>query len=414
MSECSRESYLVFGGLDWWYQHRSHVDFQLIRRFAKRGPAMYVNSIVMMKPNLKEGRKLLKRIVRKTKSMLRGLRHSGEGFWVYSPFSMPVHHIPWAKPINDWVVRTQVRCVARCVGIRHPVLVVVCPGACDMALRMKRKALVYLRTDAYELFPNMDAAVILRYDRMLKETADLTLFVSRRLYEAEAGQCRQPLYWDHGVDYEMFASATNAQEPPDDLAAIKRPIVGFFGTIDAHTVDVELIAEVADRLPDLSFVLVGKTAQAYQCLVRRPNIHLLGQKEYAQVPRYGAGFDVAIMPWRQTPWIEACNPIKLKEYLALGKPIVSTPFAELKRYAEVVYVARTGGEFAEAIRTALAEDAEDRIAMRRDKVRESTWDRKAQQVLDVLGLAGGSETDERSRESQAASGGFFKGTDVPL
>jgi len=90
------------------------------------------------------------------------------------------------------------------------------------------------------------------------------------------------------------------------------------------------------------------------------------------------------MPWRHNRWIETCNPIKLKEYLALGKPVVSTPFTELQKYQDVVYQADTPEEFAECIEKALAENCPERIAARRKKVETSTWDSKAKFVLNKL------------------------------
>ncbi|MHC4083591.1 MAG: glycosyltransferase [Planctomycetota bacterium] len=377
-------SFICFGGLDWWYQHKSHVDFQLIRRFARKGPAVYINSIVMQKPNLTEGRKFLKKVIRKTKSIFTGLRHTNAGFWVYSPFSLPVHHILWARGVNEVLVRRQVCVVASRLGIRNPVIMVVCPAACDMALGMKKRNLIYLRTDAYELFPNVETEVVREYDRRLRETADITLYVSRKLYEDEASGCKNSLYLDHGVDYELFASAKEEPTKPLDLKEIKEPIIGFFGTLDSHTVDVDLIAEVADLLPHMSFVFIGKIAAKYQCIIQKDNIYLLGQKPYEKVPHYGKCFDVAIMPWRQTAWIQVCNPIKLKEYLALGKPIVSTPFTELQKYKDVVYQADTPEKFAKCVEKALAEDNPERVAARRKKVETSTWDSKAQLVLEEL------------------------------
>ena len=90
------------------------------------------------------------------------------------------------------------------------------------------------------------------------------------------------------------------------------------------------------------------------------------------------------MPWKQNRWIEACNPIKLKEYLALGKPIVSTPFVELQKYRDVVYEAKTPREFAECIKQALAEDNAERITGRRKTVLNASWESKAQLVLEKL------------------------------
>ena len=377
-------SFLCFGGLDWWYQHRSHIDFQLARRFAQRGITLYINSIVMQKPKIQQGRKFLKKVVRKTKSIFTGLKMSDAGFWVYSPFSLPLHHRPWAKALNEVLLKVQLKRVCRKVKIKEPVVMVVCPTACDLALQMPKKRLIYLRTDAYELFPHVDVDLVQRCDRALKEASDLTLYVSEKLYREEADQCKRALYLDHGVDYDMFACSDNGHSIPADMHALKKPIIGFFGTLDKHTVDVEFVAQVADRLSDMSFVFVGKVNDRYDCLLDRRNIWLLGQKAYEEVPSYGECFDVAMMPWQQTNWISVCNPVKLKEYLALGKPVVSTPFPELQKYHDVVYQARTPEDFAECIRTALAEDNEDRIAARRGKVMKATWDQKAEWMLSEL------------------------------
>ena len=111
---------------------------------------------------------------------------------------------------------------------------------------------------------------------------------------------------------------------------------------------------------------------------------MLGHKPYEEIPLYGKYFDVAIMPWRQTEWIKACNPVKLKEYLALGKPIVSTPFDELQKYSDLVYIAKNSEEFSELIRKALNDNNSERINARRNKIKNYTWEVKAQNVLDVL------------------------------
>ena len=117
-----------------------------------------------------------------------------------------------------------------------------------------------------------------------------------------------------------------------------RPRVGYVGGLDRHTFDPELLVDVARRLPDVGFLLVGpSTLPEGWCPL--PNVTQLGQRPYEQVAGYMAACDVLIMPWNRSPWIEACNPIKLKEYLAVGRPVVSAPFAELRRYSPLVRVA---------------------------------------------------------------------------
>ena len=379
---------VCFGGQDWWYHHRAHIDIQLMRRFARMGTTLYVNSIVMQKPSLKKntggGKSFTHKLIRKTKSILRGLRESGAGFWVYSPFTLPVHHISWARPLNELLLRKQIEKQIRKLEIHEPIIWVACPAACDVAINMKKAKLIYLKTDVYEEFPNVDIELIRKHDLRLKAIADMTIFVSRALYDEELGQCRKAIYLDHGVDFHLFASAAQDPYKPEDIAEIPKPIVGFFGEIADYTVDIGFIEKVTDYLPGKSFVFVGETSADCSGLVAKENVWMLGKKPYEEIPHYGKCFDVAIMPWRQNRWIELCNPIKLKEYLALGKPVVSTPFTELQGFRDVVHEARNPEDFAEGIRKALAEDSPARVVARRKKVETSTWDSKTELVLNKL------------------------------
>jgi glycosyltransferase involved in cell wall biosynthesis len=373
-----------FGGEDWWYHNRGHIDMQLMRKFACQTKVLYINSVVMQRPKLKQGKKFAAKAARKIKSILRGLRKQGDNFWVYSPVAMPVHHIRWAAHLNGIILNAQVSGVLNLLGIKKPLLWVACPTACQTSLKMKRVKLVYQRTDRYEEFPNVDADIIKKYDYILKAAADLTVFVNHNLLEEERNQCRKTLFLDHGVDFSKFACAERSEQKPEDIKNIKRPLAGFYGGIDEHTSDIKFIEKVIDLLPRINFVFVGNASADISGLILKKNVHMLGQKPYELIPHYGKCFDVAFMPWRQGRWIEACNPVKLKEYLALGKPVVTTPFPELEYYNDVIYEAATPEEFAICIEKALAEDGPQRIIERRKKVETATWESKTQLALKTL------------------------------
>jgi glycosyltransferase involved in cell wall biosynthesis len=358
---------------------------QLMRRFSQKGTTVYVNSIMMRKHKIIGGSKFIEKLIRKVRSILKGLKKSGAGFWVYSPFTLPVHHISWARPLNEAVLRYQMQRLMRKLRMSAPVVWIACPAACDAAIKMEKAKLVYQRTDRYEDDPDVDRNVILGYDRKLKAAADITVYVNRLLYDQEAAQCKKAFFLDHGVDYEMFATAELDPDKPEDIAGIKRPIVGYFGALDGHKLDVGFLDAVAERLPDMSFVFIGKPSLDFSVLSARKNVWLLGQKTYEEVPHYGKCFDVTILPWKINKWTQAANPIKFKEYLALGKPVVSTPsFSELRRYLDVVYEASSPEEFAECIRKAYSQDSAELVKKRRQRVAETSWDSKAELVLGEL------------------------------
>ena len=378
-------TFICFGGEDWWYHNRAHTDMQLMRRFSRIGTTVYVNSIMMRRHRIIGGNKFAEKLVRKVRSILRGLKKSDAGFWVYSPLTLPVHHISWARPLNEAILRYQMHRLMRKLRLNNPVVWVACPAACDTAIKMEKAKLVYQRTDRYEDDPNVDRNAILAYDRKLKANADITIYVNKMLYDEEASECKNAMFMDHGVDYEMFSTAELDSRRPDDMAGIQKPIAGYFGALDGHKLDTGFLEVVAGRLPDVSFVFIGKPSLDCSGLSAMKNVWMLGQKAYEQIPHYGKCFDVAILPWRINKWTEAANPIKFKEYLALGKPVVSTPsFSELQQYSDVAYEAGSPEEFADCITKAYAEDNPELVKKRKQKVAQNSWDNKAELLLNKL------------------------------
>ena len=386
LKACGFDGVICFAGEDWWYHNRGHYDMQLMQRLARHVPVLFINSVVMQKPRLSDGKALWKKIKRKLKSIRRGLVQVHERFFVYSPLSVPMHHRSWGRWLNRVLLRRQVSSAARKLGIRSPLVWIECPGACHAALKLRRGALVYQRTDRHEEFRSEEGGYvdenIRRYDETLRAESDLVVYVSKALHDEELGASKNAFLSDHGVDYERFASAHENASTPSDLENVQRPVVGFFGAIDDHTFDADFALAVARQLPELTFVFVGHATSDVEELAALPNVRLLGQRPYEQIPEYGKCFDVTIMPWLRNRWIAACNPVKLKEYLALGKPVVSTPFAQLELYGDLVRVADTPETFAEEIRAALADDSPEAIEHRRSFVEQFTWDRITADVIE--------------------------------
>ncbi len=373
---------ICFGGEDWWYHNRGHYDMQMMRELSRDMPVLYVNSIGMRTPTLREGGMFFKRVARKLRSFRRGYVPIRENFSVVSPISIPGKI---GRKLSKGTLISQVKLGAKRMGIENPLVWINCPPGAEALDALDPAGLVYQRTDRYEDFHGVDRALIAAYDRRLKRDADLTLFCSTLLYEAERDQCARAAFVDHGADTDRFEAAGRAPEEPEDVRSIGRPRVGFIGGIDAHTFWPEMFEEVVRAMPDVHFVMVGgKTLPDEWC--REPNAHFLGQKPYEDVPQYMAACDALVMPWNRGEWIQACNPVKLKEYLAVGRPIVSTSFHELTRYEGLLRVADDAASFSEAVRAALAEAHDPEPGRRR--VREQTWTAKAKLAMDELAEAG--------------------------
>lgn len=377
---------ICFGGVDWWYHNRGHYDIQMMRELSARVPVLYINSIGMRTPKAAEGKVFFKRVARKLKSLSQGRVRVRENFTVFSPATLPGGgRGKLAAALARKALSIQVRRAAKKAGITKPLVWVACPPGVTVLDDLNAAKVVYQRTDRFENFHGVDPVRIKGFDTELKDKADLVLFCSRELFDAEREQCRDAAFIDHGVDYDRFEQAgrgtPNPDADPDDVRGIPHPRIGFVGGIDAHTFDPPLFVEVARSMPEAQFVLVGGCSLP-DGWCDLPHVHHLGRKPYDEVASFMAACDVLIMPWNQSDWIRACNPVKMKEYLAVGRPVVSTWFPEVEHYTDHIAVATGAEAFAAALRHALADPGDPEPG--RARVAQHTWTAKASQVWDRL------------------------------
>ncbi len=371
---------ICFAGCDWWYHNHGLFCPQIMKRLAKDSRVLFVNSLGMRIPSLRKDRSAVKKFIRKFRSLLRFLRKAEDGMWVLSPVSVPLGS-RFGRKLNIFSVSLQVKLAAVLLGFKNPVVYIGCPPALGVAKKLgPRQFMIYERTDLYEEMPQSDRSYISSLDDELTRSADLVLYVNRALYEQGVGKNENSLLLGHGVDFDFFVNSTKSERVPDDIAEIPRPIVGFFGDMSDKTLDVALLEFAAQKLPNVSFVLIGSVTADVSRLRELPNVHFLGRKPYEEIPFYGKKFDVAMMPWNRNKWIEYCNPVKTKEYLALGKPIVSVYYPEIEPYSDVVYVALDYDGFVSCIRKAVEEDDPAKVQERRERVKNETWDSKFEQI----------------------------------
>lgn len=381
--------YVCFSAQDWWYHNRAHSDIQLMRRVAGTRTVLFVNSLTMRMPRPGRTTQVTRRLARKALSMARHLRQPVSevpGFWVLTPLMLPFYGSRTARAVSAVMVRWQVRRACRRLGIDRPVIVVTIPTAWPVAAPMDRTALIFNRSDKHSSFREADASYIGELERALLAAADRVLYVSRALMAEEAPLTSgRAEFLDHGVDLDHFRRRVPDQEPePADMLAIPRPRVGFFGGLDDYLVDFDLLERLAIEIPEAHLVLIGDSSVSMSRFGPLRNVHWLGFRPYETIPMYGAGFDVALMPWLRNDWIAASNPIKLKEYLALGLPVVTIDFPEARRYRDVIHIAEDGAEFVAHVRAVLAAEAtSDAAANRRAAVLTSSWDRRAAELVEL-------------------------------
>jgi UDP-galactopyranose mutase len=230
------------------------------------------------------------------------------------------------------------------------------PMMLPFSRRLEAQVVVYDAMDELSKFrfaPDM----LLTLEQELIDRADLVFTGGSSLYEAKKDRHSSVHLFPSSVDRAHFAKARTAIDDPADQAAITQPRLGFYGVIDERF-DIDLLDEIAQMRPDWSFVMVGPVVKiAPEDLPQRPNIHYLGPKTYAQLPAYLAGWDVALMPFAMNESTKFISPTKTPEYLAGGKPVVSTPVRDVVRHygqLEGVRIAATAREFVAACEQAMA------------------------------------------------------------
>ena len=262
-------------------------------------------------------------------------------------------------------------------------------------------ATVYDCMDELSAFKNAPAELRMR-EAELFGLADLVFTGGRSLFEKKREQHAAVYCFPSSIDVPHFARALDVTEEPADQVKIPRPRIGFFGVIDERT-DIELLERIAELRPDWQFVMIGPVVKISEDdLPRNENIHYLGGKSYDELPEYIAGWDVAMMPFAINESTQFISPTKTPEYLAAGRPVVSTPIRDVVRpYGEsgLVGIAATPEEFVDAIQNAMDEDAAERRARASEFLSSMSWDKTYDAMSDLISEAIASNDKGRAAET---------------
>jgi glycosyltransferase involved in cell wall biosynthesis len=247
---------------------------------------------------------------------------------------------------------------------------------------------VYDVMDELANFKNAAADLPGREAKLLAQ-ADLVFTGGRSLYQARQGRHPHLHLFASGVEPDHFAQALSpATEVAAEVAALPRPVLGYYGVIDER-IDLNLLDTLAADHPTWSIVMVGPVAKIeLKDLPRRPNLYYPGQQPYARLPNFLKGFDVCLMPFQINAATRYISPTKTLEYMAAHKPIVSTPVPDVvANWADVVSIAASPAEFAAAVEQALAETSaqrEARIAREEVYLACSNWDTIAAKMTTLI------------------------------
>ena len=217
-------------------------------------------------------------------------------------------------------------------------------------------------------------------ERDLLGKADLVFTSSEQLCRERQHYNPKTFFVPHGVDIAHFSRALDPDTPtPADIRGMKPPVVGFFGLI-ADWVDLSIIRHLALARSRWSFALVGKAITDLGPVYGLPNVYLLGQKPYEVLPGYCKAFDVGIIPFRINELTLKANPLKLREYLAAGLPVVSTDLPEIRKYHNLVRIASRPDAFLGEIEAALGERGEIQTRLRVEAMKGESWEARVEEL----------------------------------
>ncbi|HHB91260.1 MAG TPA: glycosyltransferase family 1 protein, partial [Anaerolineae bacterium] len=362
---------------------------QIMTRLARRNRVLFVEPTPYLRPVMAEVRK-------------RGLRALGErvffapqeNLWVYrTPNRYPISGKPLLQQLTFALRKRHLRAILARLGMKRPILWIFRYDLGEMVGHLDEKLVIYHAVDEYagyvlaESDPqrHVRAQRVRAMEQHLLQRADIVFVSAATLLEAKRRWNPNTFFVPNGVDYHHFA-----QPParlPADIASLPPPRIGYAGAIN-EKLDLSLLAALARQRPDWSLVLVGpilfKRADALTALRALPNVHFLGRKPLAELPAYMHSFDVSLMPYAHNLWTENINPLKLYEYLATGRPIVSTDIPAVRDFRDVIRIADNREAFLQAVEEALIHDRAEDAQRRQAIARQHTWDQRVETLSSII------------------------------
>ncbi len=320
-----------FGGLPSSTQH-------LIKHLANNHRILWVNSIGLRQPKFtpKDAKRLVTKLTGSVKQQDKVQtpfgREEDSNIHTITLLTIPAPKSKWARSVATKMMKHQLNKKLNELGFQHAVFWTSLPTAVDICREMSTKGIVYYCGDDFGALAGVDHQTVLEHEADLIDSADLILAASDKL-AAEFPQ-KKTVTLPHGVDFSLFSEPTaKAQDMPSN----GRKVLGFYGSL-SEWLNYRLIEQVADQAQDWDLVFIGPNEFPHNPLPQRNNIHYLGPRAHQDLPSYSQHWDASWLPFVDNAQIQACNPLKLLEYLATGTPVISTAFPALKPYQHMLHV----------------------------------------------------------------------------
>jgi glycosyltransferase involved in cell wall biosynthesis len=380
-------SILCFSSIDWDFIWQGHQE--IMSRLAAQGNrVLFVENTGVRTPRLRDLPRLRQRLLNWRHST-GGFRREREGLFIYSPLVLPFPYSRVARWINHRIILRAIRRWMDTVEFHEPLVWTFLPTPLIRGLirALEPQLTIYHCADDFAA-SSAAARAVRRSETALLREADLVFVTSQALFERAASLNPRVSLFPGGVDFERFSRARDSADgQPADVGVRRRFVAGYVGGIH-RWVNQELLAAVADQLPDVEFLLIGPCQVDVSRLARAPNIRVLGARGVEEIPSCVRAFDVGLIPYRITDYTAKVYPTKLNEYLAMGLPVVATDLPEVRRFnhahGDLVEIASDPAAFARAIRGALEPPAPETVRRRIELARQNDWAVRVSRMTELV------------------------------
>jgi len=349
---------------------------QLTECLSRHNRILFVESVGLRRPAARA--KDLGRIRQKVARFVAGPQKRADNLWVYTPLAIPLHQRPLVRAFNDRFVSFCIRRAAQTLGFCDPLLWIFLPTVAGVAGRCGERLLLYYCVDDFAQFTGSDVAVINALDRELTCKSDVVFASAESLADRKRILNPNTHYIPHGVDVEHFRRAVDGMAVPADIADLRGPVITYWGWISDYF-DQDAVADMATTHPEWNILLIGESTVDLSWLRSFANVRILGTRPYETLPGYAARSDVLLILRKVTALTRSMNPLKLREYLATGRPVVSSPLPEVQaccdtKYKGAVTVAESPHGVTAAVEAFLASATPERAARIAALVADESWE----------------------------------------
>ncbi|MEM7707637.1 MAG: hypothetical protein AAF358_18945 [Pseudomonadota bacterium] len=355
----------------------------IARHLSKSHRLIYLEAGGLRAP--RASRSDLAKIVRRVQLLFTPIQEVEPNIFVKSIFALPFGSHPLIGAVNRKIQRLTIRRLFRSFALHNPIIWCVSPALINVVKDVDRSLLVYYCVDDFSSFPDVDVSLILDLDQQLTTLSDIVFTPSKPLFDVKKGQAKRCRLSPHGVDLKHFGRARSAPAVcPEPISGLpQQPIVGFWGLIE-DWIDLELVFFLARELADVIFLMIGRVAVEIPEGQIPDNVRFIGQIPYEQLPEYAYYFTVAIIPYKLNKQVYNANPLKLREYLATGKPLVSVSTPETERYRDVVALADGYEEFLEMLNRELDGESHATPEARLRSVENESWSARYEVIWETV------------------------------